>query len=195
MKLNLGCGFDKRDGWLNVDNFPECEPDRYLNIESTPWELPSDGFEEVLMKHVLEHVGADFATFGEILRELYRVLAPDGKLEIHVPHVRHDTFWSDPTHVRAFTPLTFRMLSKRQNLEWVANRANYSMIALMIGVDFEVEKVTEHFDPQWVRAIQAGTVTREQASAQATTSWNVARELQVTLRAVKPPTPDAVRQG
>lgn len=21
MKLNLGCGFDKREGWLNVDNF------------------------------------------------------------------------------------------------------------------------------------------------------------------------------
>ncbi len=190
MKLNLGCGFDKRDGWLNVDNFSECEPDRLLDIETTPWDLPDDGFDHVLMKHVLEHVGADFATFGAILRELYRILTPGGLLEIHVPHVRHDTFWSDPTHVRAFTPLTFRMLSKRQNLEWVANRANYSMIALMIGVDFEVESVTEHFDPRVMQAIEAGTVTREQASAQAASSWNIVRELRATLRAVKPASAD-----
>ena len=58
MKLNLGCGFDKRDGWLNVDNFPECEPDQRLDIEQTPWDLPSNAFEHVLVKHVLEHVGA-----------------------------------------------------------------------------------------------------------------------------------------
>ena len=41
MKLNLGCGFDKREGWLNVDNFTACEPDQLLDIEATPWDLPS----------------------------------------------------------------------------------------------------------------------------------------------------------
>ena len=42
LKLNLGCGFDKRDGWLNVDSFPECAPDQLLDIEQTPWDLPTD---------------------------------------------------------------------------------------------------------------------------------------------------------
>ena len=37
--------------------------------------------------------------------------------------------WSDPTHVRAFTPLTFWMMSKKQNDEWIAKRANYTMLA------------------------------------------------------------------
>jgi hypothetical protein len=27
MKLNIGCGFNKHDGFVNVDQFPECEPD------------------------------------------------------------------------------------------------------------------------------------------------------------------------
>ena len=27
IKLNLGCGFDKRDGFVNADNFAECAPD------------------------------------------------------------------------------------------------------------------------------------------------------------------------
>ena len=186
MKLNLGCGFDKREGWLNVDNFPECAPDRMLDIESVPWNLPTDGFDHVLMKHVLEHVGADFAVFAGVMRELHRVTAPDGIVEIHVPHVRHDTFWSDPTHVRAFTPLTFRMMSKRQNREWIAARANYTMLALVMDVDFEVESVVQSYDRAWWQKVERGELSREALRAEADRSWNVVRELQVRLRAIKP---------
>jgi SAM-dependent methyltransferase len=185
MKLNLGCGFDKRAGWLNVDNFAECEPDRMLDIESTPWDLPTGGFEHVLMKHVLEHVGADFPTFSKVMGELFRILAAGGLLEIHVPHVRHDTFWSDPTHVRAFTPLTFRMMSKRQNREWIAARANYTMLALIMDVDFEIESIVQVYDPAWLAKVQDGSLSREDLRAKADQSWNVARELQVKLRAIK----------
>ncbi len=185
MKLNLGCGFNKREGWLNVDNFPECAPDRMLDIEATPWDLPDDACEHVLMKHVLEHVGARFDTFAAVMRELYRVTQPDGVVEIHVPHVRHDSFWSDPTHVRAFTPLTFRMMSKRQNREWIAARANYTMLALVMDVDFEVEGVVQIYDPAWWRKVEAGELSRDALREKANESWNVARELQVRLRAVK----------
>lgn len=187
MKLNLGCGFDKREGWLNVDNFAECEPDQRLDIEATPWALETDAFEHVLMKHVLEHVGANFAVFAAVMRELYRVTAPGGIVEIHVPHVRHDTFWSDPTHVRAFTPLTFQMLSKRQNRIWMEARANYTMLAVLMDVDFEVEQVVQTYDPVWMSKIERGEITREGLRESAHQLWNVARELQVTLRAVKPP--------
>lgn len=185
-RLNLGCGFDKRDGWLNVDNFDSCEPDLMLDIEMTPWGLPSDKFEHVLLKHVLEHVGQDFPTFSRVMQELYRITAPGGLVEIHVPHVRHDTFWSDPTHVRSFTPLTFQMMSKRQNLAWVEARANYTMLALVMGVDFEVENIVQVYDQAWVNRVASGEMTQEQLREKAVTSWNVARELKVKLRAVKP---------
>ena len=186
MKLNLGCGFDKREGWLNVDNFPECEPDQRLDIEQTPWDLPSDAFEHVLMKHVLEHVGADFKVFAAVMRELHRVTRADGIVEIHVPHVRHDTFWSDPTHVRAFTPLTFQMMSKRQNRAWMEARANYTMLAFVMDVDFEVEGIVQVYDPYWWSQVERGELTREALRQIANERWNVVRELQVRLRAVKP---------
>jgi predicted SAM-dependent methyltransferase len=185
MKLNLGCGFDKREGWLNVDNFPECEPDRMLDIEQLPWDLPTDGFDHVLMKHVLEHVGAAFDQFAGVMRELYRILKPNGVLEIHVPHFRHDTYWSDPTHVRAFTPLTFEMMSKRRNREWMEAHANYTMLGFVMDVDFELESGTQTYDSRWTAKLQSGEISREDLRVEADRSWNVVREYQFLLRAVK----------
>lgn len=186
MNLNLGCGFDKREGWLNVDSFVACQPDLLMDLEATPWPLDSDAFDHVLLKHVLEHLGATFEVFAAVMRELYRVTAPGGVVEIHVPHVRHDTFWSDPTHVRAFTPLTFEMMSRRRNRAWIEAGANYTMLALRMGVDFEVESIVQTYDPDWTARLRAGEITQHELRRAAVSSWNVARELQVRLRAVKP---------
>ena len=185
-KLNLGCGFDRREGFVNADSFVECQPDILMDIEVTPWPVEDDAFEYVLLKHVLEHVGADFSSFRSVMRELYRVAAPDGLIEIQVPHFRHDTYWSDPTHVRPFTLLTFEMMSKAKNDEWIARRANYSMIAYALGVDFEVAEASQVYDARWLERERKGEVTREELRTWAGERWNVVKELHVTLRAKKP---------
>ena len=184
-KLNLGCGFDKRDGFVNADSFTECAPDLMMDIEETPWPIDDNQFDYVLMKHVLEHVGETFATFRRVMRELYRVTANGAITEIQVPHFRHDTYWSDPTHVRAFTPLTFTMMSKRQNDEWIAKRANYSMIAYALGVDFEVEEAVQVYDNRWLEREAAGEFTRATLRQLANERWGVVKELHVKIRTVK----------
>jgi hypothetical protein len=184
-RLNLGCGFDRLEGFLNVDHFQECSPDILLNIESTPWSLPSDHFEKVLIKHVLEHVGADFPTFTRVMQELYRVCIHGAEIEIHVPHYRHDTWWSDPTHVRAFTPLTFRMMSRRQNDEWIASRANYTMLSHVMSVDFEITEAVQVYDPVWWKRVESGELTQDQIRALGDQLWGVIKELRVRLRVVK----------
>lgn len=185
-RLNLGCGFDKREGFINADSFTECSPDVLMDIESFPWPFEDDQFDYILMKHVLEHVGASFADFRLVMRELYRVLKPGGRVEIHVPDYRHPTYWSDPTHVRPFTLLTFEMMSKKKNDEWIARRANYSMIAYALGVDFEVETGVQVYDPAWLAKEAAGQYTRPQLRELAVTQWGVVKELHVTLVAIKP---------
>jgi SAM-dependent methyltransferase len=185
-KLNLGCGFDKRDGFINADGFAACAPDVLMDIETTPWPFEDDAFDYILMKHVLEHVGAAFADFRRIMRELYRVCAPGGRVEIHVPHFRHDTFWADPTHVRAFTPLTFEMMSKRRNDDWIARRANITMLAYALGVDFETDIIAVNYDPAWMKRLNAGEITLEALRALSQSQANVIREIKVQMLAVKP---------
>ena len=117
--------------------------------------------------------------------KLYRVTAPGGVIEIHVPHFRHDTWWSDPTHVRAFTPLTFTMMSGKQCDKWIAAKANYTMLAYQMEVDFEIEQATQVYDPAWWARVEKGELTLEQIRSLAASQWGVVKELQVRLRAVK----------
>ena len=56
-KLNLGCGFDYRPGWINADRFKECKPDVVVDINEPPWPFNDNEFDHILLKHVLEHVG------------------------------------------------------------------------------------------------------------------------------------------
>ena len=185
-KLNLGCGFDYRPGYVNADNFEECNPDVLMNIEDTPWNFSDNEFDYVLLKHVLEHVGQSYLKFKSIMQELYRTTKNNGLIEIHIPYFKHDTYCSDPTHVRAFTLLTFQMMSKAQNDDWIKKKANYSMIAYDMGVNFEVAHAAQVYDNYWIQKESNGEVTREKLREMAAVQWNVVRELQVKLKVIKP---------
>ena len=53
-RLNFGCGYDKRAGYLNVDVDPACQPD--LLIKDGDYSaIPHDHFEEIYARDVLEH--------------------------------------------------------------------------------------------------------------------------------------------
>jgi len=85
MKLNLGCGYKKRDGFHNVDMFADCTPDEVVDLEHFPWPWPDDSVDEVIMSHVLEHLGAETGVYFNIFRELYRVCQHDAVLNSPFP--------------------------------------------------------------------------------------------------------------
>ena len=37
MRLNLGCGYNKREGFVNVDSSPYCAPNFIHDLEEFPW--------------------------------------------------------------------------------------------------------------------------------------------------------------
>jgi hypothetical protein len=104
MKYNIGCGYDKKIGYVNVDYDREVNPDRIVNLNAN-WKL--ENAEEILCFHVLEHL-ADLNNFFKCANES---LNPNGILKIQVPCGFHFTSIEDPTHIRFFTPETFRFFS------------------------------------------------------------------------------------
>ena len=103
-KLNLGCGNDYREGWVNLDSvFFKGEADVRVDLEEADLPFEDSFFDEIYASHVLEHVIA----LPQLMDELQRVIKPTGELHVRVPHGGSDDAWEDPTHVRAFFPLSF----------------------------------------------------------------------------------------
>lgn len=83
-RVNLGCGFDRRDGYLNVDFQSFHEPDLVADVRDLGM-LPDGYYEEILAQDILEHLPRT-----EVLPTLQgwsRKLMPGGRLVLRVPDV------------------------------------------------------------------------------------------------------------
>ncbi len=185
MKLNLGCGGDKRPGWTNVDKYAELAPDQVADLERLPWPWPDDSVEEVALRHVLEHLGPTPDAYLGIIRELWRVCRDGAIVTITVPHPRHDQFLNDPTHVRAITPAGLELFSQAKNREWRATGIANSALGLALGIDFAIERVDMRPDDVWAKRVASGQMTTAQLAEAARQFNNVISETTIRWRAVK----------
>jgi len=116
MKINLGSGYKRIDGFLNVDDDPLVEPDFLVDIEASKLPFKDNSVEEVRAHHILEHIGAGFIP---LMQEIYRVCKHGAILDIVVPHHFHDNFYSDPTHKRPITVGGMFMFCQKTNKEHI----------------------------------------------------------------------------
>lgn len=82
MRLNLGCGTDKREGYVNVDAVAAFHADLNWDLHN-PLPYKSGGVEEILAQDVLEHFNRQDA--DTILRHWVDLLGPGGQMRIRVP--------------------------------------------------------------------------------------------------------------
>ena len=185
MKLNLGCGFNKKDGWVNVDKFDACAPDRVVDLEQIPWPFETSSVDEIQMIHVLEHLGADPDVFLAIIKELHRVCRPGARIRIEVPHPRHETFLNDPTHVRVVTPGMLSLFSKANCREWEKAGASNTPLALYLDVDFEIRKNEMILEQRYLDMLTAGQKTEAELMELVRDQNNVVQEYHIELEALK----------
>lgn len=146
MKLNLGCGYNKLDGYINVDHDSNCNPDIVADLEDRlPFE--DNSVKEIILNHVLEHLGQQTTTFLSIIKEFYRILKDQGELKIIVPHHNHENFHHDPTHCRKVTPVTIDMFNQVRNKNTIDTGGQETTLGFQTGVDIEVITVAYDCEP------------------------------------------------
>jgi len=102
-KLNIGCGRDYLNGWVNLDRNPGVKPDVAAELDGCKLPFVSNNFDHVLASHILEHI----FYLVDLKSEIRRVLKSGGTLVFMVPHCDSPDAWGCDSHVRAFSLHTF----------------------------------------------------------------------------------------
>ncbi len=123
MKLDIGCGTRKKEGFKGVDILPLEGVDYVCDLEKKlPFE--DNSVEEIFCSHTLEHIH----NFPELMAEFWRVCKPGAKVRILVPYFRSERAFRDPTHVRFFTYLTFNYFSRSDKVPHYNFQNNFKLI-------------------------------------------------------------------
>lgn len=96
LKINLGCGYRKIEGFINIDNRTECDPDLIADLSNG---LP---FKENSIEHVRTFDFIEHIPIGKVLpliEEIYRILIPGGIWESFTPSTSGMGAFQDPTHI------------------------------------------------------------------------------------------------
>jgi predicted SAM-dependent methyltransferase len=168
LKINLGSGLKRFDGFINVDADPAVKPDFVVNLDCSDIWLPfsDNSVVEIKAWHILEHIGDGFIP---LMKELYRISKHHALLDIQVPHHQHDVFYGDITHKRPITVNAMNSFSKKYNLEHQAMYNSSTGIGLQYDLDFEIIHFDFEFDDfykpmlsDFFKRKEAGQVTQEE---------------------------------
>lgn len=184
IKLNLGCGENPIEGFINVDKYGE--PDIQHDLELFPWPWEDSSVDEIVLIHVLEHLGQDTETYLNIIKELYRVCKDQATIHIAVPHPRHDDFIGDPTHVRIITPEGIGLFSKKNNELWIEKGQSNSPLGIYLGVDLEITYLSITPDSSWGQLVEEKKISEEELSVAARKFNNVIKEFHLIVKVIKP---------
>lgn len=83
MKLNVGCGENKLEGYINVDGEASTNPDLLLDIRGQQLPYEDGSVDLVQMFHSIEHIERKY--WPRIFLEFWRVLKPSGSLFLAYP--------------------------------------------------------------------------------------------------------------
>lgn len=186
LKLNLGCGHDKRTGFINVDSQAACQPDQVVDLERFPWPWADGSVDEIVMSHVLEHLGADTGTYLGIIKELYRVCAPDARVTITVPHPRSDNYLADPTHVRPITAMGLQMFNQEQNRQSIQEGGSSTPLGIYLNVDWALESSDVKILEPWASRFNGGQLTEDDITLAVQNFYNVIGDCTFVMRIRKP---------
>lgn len=101
--LDVGCGVNKYEGAIGLDNNPKTAADVIHDLGDLPYPFKDSEFDMVVSNHVVEHV-PDVMAF---ITELYRITKPGGRIRLLTPHYTNPDWANDPTHRNHINSYTF----------------------------------------------------------------------------------------
>ncbi len=107
IRLDIGCGEHKNDGFVGLDIRPLPGVDIVQDVEKYPWPLPDESVLTAVCSHVVEHINPHKFGFVNFMDEVWRIMKPGGEFAISCPHGSSQGFLQDPTHCNSINESTW----------------------------------------------------------------------------------------
>lgn len=119
IKLNIGCGENKLEGFVNIDVEPRVKPDLVHDVVTTRLPFKENSVDIVHCIHNIEHI--ELKHWHNVLADFWRVLKPKGKLYLAYPefeicakyfvtnHQGQKDFWRATLYGRQLYPGDFHV--------------------------------------------------------------------------------------
>lgn len=105
VKVELGCGMRKPEGYIGIDIRPFKDVDYVLDLGKDRLPFEDNSIDEFRAQHLFEHFTSD-ALFW-CVEECWRCLKPSGQLYISVPKADTPRWYLHPDHKLHFMEDTF----------------------------------------------------------------------------------------
>jgi hypothetical protein len=172
VKLHLGSGRTRREGWVNVDCVQvEGVTDLVCDLDGLDLAkmLDPDTVTRSEGVHLLEHLAHPL----EFMTALWEVTEPGGTAKFETPYGSSDDAWEDPTHRRPYFLQSFEYFGQ----------PNYWRASYQYDADWRVLEVVAYVEAaRW-----AGR--EDQLMPAVMRERNVVDRMVATLQAVKPARP------
>ncbi len=169
-RLNLGCGKNILQGWINLDIVANNGVDVIADLDQckkTKLPFKNNEIDEFLASHIIEHLHNSLP----FMEEIHRIAKPNAKATFKVPYGSSDEAFEDPTHVKQYFLNSFSYFSQ----------PFYCFADYAYRGDWLIEKI--------VLLVDANThygKNAEQILFEVNTFRNIVKEMIVELRAIKP---------
>ena len=109
IKLDIGCGSSKKNGFIGVDQLKLEGVDIVHDLNVIPYPFQDNYADEIILDNVLEHLNNPI----DVIHELHRIAKPLCQITIKVPYFRSFYAVIDPTHKHLFSYSYFFYFDKK----------------------------------------------------------------------------------
>jgi glycosyltransferase involved in cell wall biosynthesis/predicted SAM-dependent methyltransferase len=135
LKLELGCGEYVAEGFIGVDMKKADHVGIVHDLNVFPWPFKDNTVSHIRAYHIFEHL----KDIISVMNECYRILKPEGILELEVPTTDGHGAFSDPTHVSFWNQDTLNYFCQELNPVVYAFSKDYGVFA-----DFILENISHY---------------------------------------------------
>lgn len=152
LRLDIGCGQNKKPGFHGVDQFAMPGVDTVFSIGFEPWPFADNSVDEVHSSHFIEHLSNlnDKWERTHFFNEMWRVMKAGAKATLIFPHWASNRYYGDPTHKEPFSEMGFYYLSR----EWRKVQAPHS------DVEWFKHGYSCDFEATWGYSMHPSLLTR-----------------------------------